>query len=79
MGWKSKQCEQEVDVGQGLCKQHNREGSTWKGQGKGLKSEKLTSRRKRSVTGNQRGNTGHTDEDEGSAVTGKGTRGSAEL
>lgn len=52
VGWKSKQCEWEGDVGQGVCKQQQRQGSFWKGQAKELKSEKLTSRRKRSVTGN---------------------------
>lgn len=51
-GWKSKQHEWEGDVGQGMRKQEQREGSSWKGRVKGLKSEKLTSRRKRSVTGN---------------------------
>lgn len=52
VGLKSKQCEWERDVGQGWYKQQKREGSSWKGQVKGPKSEKLTSRRKRSVTGN---------------------------
>jgi len=52
VGWKSKQCEWEGDAGHGVCKQQQREGSSWKGQIKGLKSEKLTSRGKRSVTGN---------------------------
>lgn len=36
LGWKSKQFEWERDVGQRVCKQQKREGSSWKGQVKGL-------------------------------------------